>query len=449
MFAVDYLQVNRGGSSLSTLSNALEKLKMPAPSRPSTSLGFNHTTGEDDDNEDPPAFTLSTEPDQGGSSLQHNFSRRRSLSVDHDAPRVLRKTSVPSGPPSTSRPKPSGTKTHLVQKSMTSFFSKPNSSTSTSNPRSVKNQLLGTSKITLNSAGAKANHRGPFIVKGLGGGGKVFPMANKRLVHKVSKKTSLPMVEASPIKGGGGGGADESIVVDGLIMTDLAGPSAKEGTTSEDLGDVFMVPLAKEGDRMQTAEGSGSGEKPKDKGKEKVKDEDKKDLSRRASLALSQLSHSISAAPAYGIGDKERMGPPATPRKIARSASSSYPAPSSVIAASNTTITTANSTASLRSSSSPDKIPTPTGTRSSARQAAKAAANADSSSPASSTGAGGSGKKAKGAPASANKAESLKILNNCVIFVDVRADDGEEAGSLFVEMLEGLGAKASHFGSYI
>ncbi|KAF9447190.1 hypothetical protein P691DRAFT_671996 [Macrolepiota fuliginosa MF-IS2] len=42
---------------------------------------------------------------------------------------------------------------------------------------------------------------------------------------------------------------------------------------------------------------------------------------------------------------------------------------------------------------------------------------------------------------SAKKADSLKILKDCVIFVDVRADDGEEAGSLFVEMLESLGAK--------
>ncbi|KDQ55074.1 hypothetical protein JAAARDRAFT_107648, partial [Jaapia argillacea MUCL 33604] len=29
----------------------------------------------------------------------------------------------------------------------------------------------------------------------------------------------------------------------------------------------------------------------------------------------------------------------------------------------------------------------------------------------------------------------------CVIFVDVRTDDGDDAGGLFVEMLKGLGAK--------
>jgi len=37
--------------------------------------------------------------------------------------------------------------------------------------------------------------------------------------------------------------------------------------------------------------------------------------------------------------------------------------------------------------------------------------------------------------------ESLKVLEDCVIFVDVRTDTGDEAGSLFVEMLEGVGAR--------
>ncbi len=41
VFAVDDIQIDQDGSSLSRLSNALEKLKVPAPSGPSTSLGFN------------------------------------------------------------------------------------------------------------------------------------------------------------------------------------------------------------------------------------------------------------------------------------------------------------------------------------------------------------------------------------------------------------------------
>jgi len=47
-------------------------------------------------------------------------------------------------------------------------------------------------------------------------------------------------------------------------------------------------------------------------------------------------------------------------------------------------------------------------------------------------GSGGSGKK---------KPPVLKILRNCVVFVDVRSEEGDEAGGFFVEMLRGLGAR--------
>ncbi|KAI0783004.1 hypothetical protein C8Q75DRAFT_726757 [Abortiporus biennis] len=39
------------------------------------------------------------------------------------------------------------------------------------------------------------------------------------------------------------------------------------------------------------------------------------------------------------------------------------------------------------------------------------------------------------------KQGSLKVLKDCTIFVDVRTDEGDDAGSLFVDMLKGLGAK--------
>jgi hypothetical protein len=43
--------------------------------------------------------------------------------------------------------------------------------------------------------------------------------------------------------------------------------------------------------------------------------------------------------------------------------------------------------------------------------------------------------------ANAKMAGSLNILKGCVIFVDVTLENGEDAGSLFVEMLKGLGAR--------
>lgn len=47
----------------------------------------------------------------------------------------------------------------------------------------------------------------------------------------------------------------------------------------------------------------------------------------------------------------------------------------------------------------------------------------------------------KNIPKSPVRAAPLEILKDCVIFVDVRTEDGEDAGSLFVDMLRGLGAK--------
>jgi len=133
------------------------------------------------------------------------------------------------------------------------------------------------------------------------------------------------------------------------------------------------------------------------------------------------------------------MGPPATPRKIARSVSSTYPSPSKLVSeepAAGTDITTATS------STSPDRSWGSGGKRSSARQAAKAALNAETKSP-SMTGFFGPAQKGgtDKEKLSARKAETWGVLKDCKIFVDVRTDDGEEAGSLFMEMLENLGAK--------
>lgn len=40
---------------------------------------------------------------------------------------------------------------------------------------------------------------------------------------------------------------------------------------------------------------------------------------------------------------------------------------------------------------------------------------------------------------------SLDVLDQCTVFVDVRTEEGEDAGALFVDMLRGLGAKVYLF----
>jgi hypothetical protein len=319
---------------------------------------------------------------------------------------------------------------------MTNFFAK--SGSMLTNSRSAKNQLLGGGKPTL--VGTSVKGKGKTIF-GIGGSssisGGLFPMANKRLVQKVSKKSSLPVVVGSPVKGG----MTRDVIMDNPLPRTDVGLEKAEGVNGAP-ADVFMTTPTK-GDKEETQAGGSSGDAnnisgDKDKEKDNQERAQKKDSSRRASLAFSQLSQSLSAAPAYGKGS---MGPPSTPRAVARSASSTYP----------TTSTTNNDAGKgaktpSKPSTSPDKVPPAMGTRFSARQAAKAAVNAEPHSPSISSSPGGSvktsgEKKKKDASMSAKKTEALNILNGCIIFVDVKTDDGEEAGSLFVEMLESMGAR--------
>ncbi|KAI0827848.1 hypothetical protein BC628DRAFT_1317678 [Trametes gibbosa] len=63
-------------------------------------------------------------------------------------------------------------------------------------------------------------------------------------------------------------------------------------------------------------------------------------------------------------------------------------------------------------------------------------------------GTGGSGGKGKEREKVVESPGALAVLRGCTIFVDVRTEEGDDAGALFVDMLRGLGAKmASRVGS--
>ena len=51
--------------------------------------------------------------------------------------------------------------------------------------------------------------------------------------------------------------------------------------------------------------------------------------------------------------------------------------------------------------------------------------------------------KGKGKEREAESPGQLAVLRGCTIFVDVRTEDGDDAGSLFVDMLRDLGAKVT------
>ena len=264
---------------------------------------------------------------------------------------------------------------------------------------------------TLNKVGTPSINSN--VAKRVFGGGmgpqKPGVMGN-RVFGKVSQKSSLPVVAGSPVKGGGTPmDVDEAAVSDGDEVEVTDGPmlpppvpfkvfrdpqpeasTSKSPTTAgasssstDDLGDIFFDPMDVEFDA-------------------KVHDEAwRRHASRRASYVMHNLSQSLSALPDSPPKRKEKgsMGPPPVPgtRTGLRSASSTVPV----------------------SSKDTQGKTTPGGSDKTKQEV---------------NGSGGSGKK---------KAPVLKILKSCIVFVDVRTDEGDEAGGLFVEMLKGLGARVS------
>ena len=311
---------------------------------------------------------------------------------------ALRKTgsaTLAPGPPTSSsvRGKQPETKTVLTTKSL-SNGSVPKPGTT---GLSAKLNKIGT--YSVNQSVAKR-------VFGMGPS-KPGVMGN-RVFGKVSQKSSLPVVEGSPVKGDGtpmdmdqAVGSDDGVEFAGmpppLAPFKVYRDPPSEASTSKTpatggasslpstggLDDIFFDPMDVEFDG-------------------KVHDETwRRHASRRASYVMHNLSQSLSALPDSPPKRKEKgtMGPPPVPgtRKGLRSANAVTPAPSK----------------------DPQGKTTPGSSDKSKQET---------------NGSGGSGKK---------KAPVLKILKSCVVFVDVKTDEGDEAGGLFVEMLKGLGARVS------
>ncbi|KAF4598126.1 hypothetical protein EYR38_006522 [Pleurotus pulmonarius] len=356
-----------GPSSLSNLSDALDKLRMPPPARPNTSMGFNRDA-DDNDDEDPTKTV-----DDFAINRRTSLSRAATLDTSALASKALSKTNAPGKKATNS----------LVQKPMTNFFGvRP---------------------------GGKVGERSSILSKP-GSGPRIFGFGRGRAAPKASKKTTLPSVMHSPVKGDGNyadDGSDNEIEVSNIT------PRATEIST-----DVFMAPPVP---REDVDEDMAIILDTKEKDSKK-KDAWSKNASRRASLAFQGLSQSLSSLPkpsAPGL-----MGPPATP-KGTRSASSTYPV-------------TAASESGEASGTENNTPPSGRVTRSSTAKTAPGALGKIKG------GTGGhvsSGRKDAESSETQAKADSLSILDDCIVFLDVRTDEGEDAGELFLEMLQRLGAR--------
>lgn len=338
---------NNQGSSLSTLANALEKLRMPPPERPNTSMGFNR---ELDVDRDPEPAKCSADDSSIGGHVVEGTILKRTVSVES-----AESDAGSSGSAHTQGASSGRGPLHFEQNS-SGLFSR---------------EHVGSAKLY---SGSGSVMRGGKTTSSLQPRPRIFGMGTfgSGRMPKASRKTSLPSVMASPVKSNGTADVVEEADMD-CSGFDAARPSHT---------DPLSVPGLAVGGELEPPA--------------------RKSPSRRVSLASQALSQSLSSLPSK---QTQVMGPPTTPpnrRPGLRSSSSSYP-----------------SSTSLAS-----------------RQVPNPPVKGD---------VGGhvtSEKSVEHTTAPSNMAqESLKILQDCVIFVDVRTDDGDEAGSLFMEMLEVVGAK--------
>ncbi|KAA1470641.1 hypothetical protein DENSPDRAFT_710872 [Dentipellis sp. KUC8613] len=391
---LEYMKPKVKQSSLSALSNALEKLLMPPPVRPGTHLGFAHGADK------PSAAGSATRDDVDvGRTSASGAVGRKSASVLQRANTVGSMSSA-----SSSRPGPS------LASRPSAAFAPP----------------VAKSKINLGSGIVVGKRAFPGA-----GPGKIFAgVGNGRPAQRASKKSSLPMVEGSPVKGGapasdrvGGEDKDKGKGKDKADET-MEGLSAN---TSREIKPIDFTSLLTDDPSLRMAlDLPGASLLPAEPIPE-GHDAWKHNASRRASMASQLLSHTLSELP---------QTPPRPPSRAAkedaRPRRSGSPGRLKTLRSANVSGGGGSGVASgMRSA------PGALGKGSGEGSHVAAGKSGEGSSEASGSGLGSGGKAA----ASGEKVGSLKVLKKCTIFVDVRTDEGDDAGALFVDMLKGLGAR--------
>ncbi|KAJ7209697.1 hypothetical protein GGX14DRAFT_107724 [Mycena pura] len=223
------------------------------------------------------------------------------------------------------------------------------------------------------------------------GGLSVFGPGRGRVAPKVSRNPGLPSVLGSPVKGG-----DTTLLEENEAENSEGKDETSEKVTSPrgvtfDLASILELDLNK-------------------KGKERLPEEWRKNASRRASMALQDLSKSVSLPPKpLGL-----MGPPETPLNGVgmRSTSSSFPS----------------------SSSDPSGSAGTEYMRRSTRIIAKAAAASDTSVD--------DAEAEAQHPTETPAVQPLTVLKGCIVFVDIISEVGDDSARSFItDMLKSLGAR--------
>ena len=354
------------GRSLTTLSHALDKLAALPPSRPNTSMGFVRAERPSEEDNTPEKVNGKGKAKDDGS---------------------LHLTSTAQGTGTT--------------------FARP---TASSLKRSATVTGFGSTAVARMPGRGGAGFGGPAQGRGIFG----------RVGDRASKKTTLPVVAGSPVKGTGAtGDVDGDDREAGKRESRLSWNGAKDVADEEDVfgsQDVVMQDVSAES--LTGGGGSAASHKPSPP---------------VAAHANSAIEVDLTSSPISVDKGKQRAVPPSTLN----------PASSALHALSE-------SLSSLPQTPTPPKpkaVGTRTGLRSSSAATGKespALAGSGSAGPGGNSdvhGSGGAGPSGTVDGSGGVKKSSLKILKRCAIFVDVRTEQGDDAGSLFVDMLKGLGAK--------
>ena len=361
-------------TGLSNLSLALEKLKNPPPSRPATTLGFNSDTRFASNGLD----TKSSLKAKDDSTIR----------LGHGLPSSARATTTPLRRAATVEP---GTSSTHASGSRPTTLVTPRSAHPTDSGPTVKKINLYSGVVVGKNSSSKP--RG-FVYGGVG---------SKRPFDKVSKKSTLPVVEGSPVKACG---STQAMDLDEPPLPSATEVLATLSSRKEDSGQeaapavlATVEPMNLQGaiaehagvvglDNTSTEDG---GAEPTDVWKH---------ASRRASLASQFLQQTLAVLPS-------------TPPKASDSKSK---------AAERSQFSSQRTRSGLRSGNSSDA--------GSSRSTPKTLSNGHTV-----------GTQVSKSGSTTATSSSLKVLKSCTIFVDVRTDDGDDAGGLFVDMLKGLGAK--------
>ncbi|KAL5531907.1 hypothetical protein ACEPAF_5470 [Sanghuangporus sanghuang] len=254
---------------------------------------------------------------------------------------------------------------------------------------------------------------------------------------RASQKTSLETVQGSPVKGGAQSQEfkeneeDEIMVADGPSEQGDAGADADASASSSNAnGDTSIS--STEGDTLINGAMSASGKE--------LKRISKLNASRRASIAFSTLAQSLWTSP-------DGLSLFAPKDSNASNDAMEERTPTEASTSDNKVITNTTSSSRPVRAAAPRSFGfgAPGLHRSQSESATHTGARARSVTPFSesdSEGPGSTGTKKSGGSMGRTKMPgSLDVLDQCTVFVDVRTEEGEDAGALFVDMLRGLGAK--------